>query len=82
MSTCPNCGHTKSGIPAILKWCIGLALFAVVGFPVLIVLLLAAVAAIGNSAAQNHEGDYSTEVVLQSELNDSVPVRYVSEEAQ
>lgn len=52
--TCPTCGAKTGKRWTIFKVLLGMAVMAVVGVPMLIVVLLAAIAAVGTSADENY----------------------------
>jgi len=56
MSICPTCGNgAKHGIPTAVKILIGLLIAGVVAVPMLIIMMLVAISAIGASASSEFE---------------------------
>lgn len=55
MSVCPNCGtkQNSSNAGTIIAWCVGIATMFLIGLPIFIVVVLAAIASIGANANED-----------------------------
>lgn len=65
MSECANCGRGKSTATKVVLWCVGLCVAAVVGIPVTLVVLLAAVATIGRQAGSEIDSQSNAAAMTQ-----------------
>jgi hypothetical protein len=69
MSTCPACGHAKSGMGRILLWCFGICIAGFLGLGMIVIVCLVAVAAIGTNAESEFKGVSAQPAVLSVSSN-------------